>query len=62
MDLKKQTIEDLQRILKKDYGISINETDANSLGVSLLRLSNIAITVCAREAKNNNIMSKNNLT
>jgi hypothetical protein len=53
-NLKKQTIESLKKILEKDYKISINETDANSLGVSLLRLSRLALVGLARAKEREN--------
>ena len=57
INLKKQTIESLKKILEKDYKIYMSETEANELGVSLLRLSKLALIGLARakerEIKNN---------
>ncbi len=61
MNLRKQTIDSLRTILEKDYGVSVNETDTNSLGVSILRLSNLAITALARTTpKHDSPILKNN--
>ncbi len=58
--LKKSTNEELRKIIKKDYGNSINETEANSLGVCLLRLSKLALIGIAR-AKERETNKKINL-
>lgn len=43
MKLKAKTIQDLQKIIKRDYGVEISEEDAQSLGGSLLRLTKLAL-------------------
>lgn len=44
MHLKKRTIQDLQIIIKRDYGQTLSEEEANELGISLLRLTRLALT------------------
>lgn len=39
---------DLQQIMRRDYGASISNDQANELGVSLLRLARLARTALAR--------------
>lgn len=39
---------DLQQIMRRDYGVSIPNDQANELGVSLLRLARLARTALAR--------------
>ena len=39
---------DLQQIMRRDYGASIQDDQVNELGVSLLRLTRIARTALAR--------------
>lgn len=48
MRLKKKTIEDFQKIIKRDYGQILNEEEANEFGTSLLRLTRLALTAQAR--------------
>lgn len=44
MQLKKDSLEDLKRIIKQDYGVDLSDEDANSIGFSLLKLSRLVIT------------------
>jgi hypothetical protein len=39
---------DLQQIMRRDYGVSVSNDQANELGVSLLRLARLARTALAR--------------
>ena len=48
MHLKKRTIQDLQKIIKRDYGQTLSEEEANELGTSLLRLTKLALTAQVR--------------
>jgi hypothetical protein len=48
MHLKKRTIQDLQRIIKRDYGQSLSEEEVNEFGISILRLTRLALTAQAR--------------
>ena len=41
MELTKSSIKELQNILKKDYGVSLNKEDVNSFGVLLLKIIKI---------------------
>ena len=50
MQLKEKTIKELQKILKKDYGMSISKNKANDLGGSLLKLANLALNVQDRKS------------
>lgn len=43
MTLSEKAIKNLQKIIEKDYGQTLNEEDANELGTSLLRLTKIAL-------------------
>jgi len=43
MILKARTIKDLQKIIKRDYGVEISEEDAQELGGSLLRLTRLIL-------------------
>lgn len=49
MKLKMKTIQELKEILARDYATSLNDEDLNTLGVSLLKLTRIAITALTRE-------------
>jgi hypothetical protein len=51
MRLKKKTIEDFQKIIKRDYGQILSEEEVNELGTSLLRLTKLALTAQARAIK-----------
>ena len=48
MHLKKRTIQDLQRIIKRDYGQNLSEEEANEFGISILRLTRLGLTAQAR--------------
>jgi hypothetical protein len=48
MELKKTTIEELKKIISKDYGADISNEQANNLGSSLLHLTNLSIITLAR--------------
>lgn len=48
MKLKQKTTKELQEIIKRDYCQEINESEAQELGTSLLRLTRIALTAQAR--------------
>jgi hypothetical protein len=62
MNLKTQTIKELKNIIEKDYGIPINDDDAEELGCSLLKLTRLSITALARADEKNKLASsgKNN--
>ena len=49
MNLPQKAIQELQTILERDYGQSINAEQANEFGVSLLRLTKVAVAVLARK-------------
>lgn len=46
--LKAKTIQDFQKIIKRDYGQILNEEEVNEPGTSLLRLTKLALTAQAR--------------
>ncbi len=48
MRLKTKTIQDLQKIIQRDYGQILSEEEANELGTSLLRLTRLALNAQAR--------------
>ena len=48
MKLKKQTIKELKKIIKNDYGVLLNDDQAQELGISLLKLTRLALTALAR--------------
>ena len=54
MEIKKKTIEDLKRIMKDDYGLILGDTEANEIGLSLLRLTRIAHKITTRGLKSAN--------
>jgi aldehyde:ferredoxin oxidoreductase len=43
MILKAKTIKDLQKIIKRDYGVEISKEDAQEFGGSLLRLTRLIL-------------------
>ncbi len=47
--LTKKAKDELRAIITKDYGVQISDEDAEELGVSLLRLTRVALQVRARE-------------
>jgi len=49
MRLKDKTTKELQSIIKKDYGQKISKEQASELGISLLKLTRLALTALARE-------------
>ncbi len=48
MKLKKQTIEELEKIIATDYGASLSAEELETFGASLLRLTRLATTALAR--------------
>lgn len=48
MVLSEKAKGELQEIMRRDYDVSIQDDQANQLGVSLLRLTRIARTTLAR--------------
>ena len=48
MPLSDRSIKELQEIIKRDYGQTLSEEEANELGTSLLRLTRLALTAQAR--------------
>ena len=59
MDLKPKAIEKLKEIMKRDYGVSLSDSEANELGGSLLRLTKIAGVALARaEEKNSSVQAR----
>ena len=52
-------LEDLKQILNRDYNILISDDQVKELGVSLLRLTRIAVTALARaDEKNSSIQAR----
>jgi hypothetical protein len=57
MDGKK--LEELKQILTKDYNLSVPDDQVKKLGISLLRLTRIAVTALARaDEKNSSIQAR----
>jgi hypothetical protein len=52
MNLKKKTIQDLQKIIERDYGQNLSEEETNELGISLLRLTRLGLAARARAIEN----------
>lgn len=50
MILPDDAVKKLQAILKKDYGQTVTNEQAQELGVSLLRITRVAVAVLARKA------------
>jgi len=51
MRLKDKTTKELQDIIRKDYGQKISKEQASELGISLLKLTRLALTALARKDK-----------
>lgn len=49
MELKRQTIKELKEIMAKDYEVTLSEEKLADFGVSLLRLTRLAVTALVRE-------------
>lgn len=59
MELKPKSLEELKKIMKRDYGASLSDSEANELGGSLLRLTKMAGVALARaEEKNSFIQAR----
>ena len=54
MTLTKEGLKKLKTIIKHDYGVDLKNEELNRLGLSLLKLSRLAITVLNREKKSSN--------
>ena len=48
MKLKAKSLEELKYIIQRDYGVDLADEDANQFGVSLLKLSRLAMTALNR--------------
>jgi len=46
--LKAKSLEELKYIIQRDYGVDLADEDANQFGVSLLKLSRLAMTALNR--------------
>ncbi|MDP8258816.1 MAG: hypothetical protein P9L90_05295 [Candidatus Aadella gelida] len=57
MKLKKQTTEELKKIIKNDYGVLLNDDEATELGSSLLKLTRLALTALARADEKKRLVS-----
>ncbi len=53
MRLKPNSLETLKQILRKDYGADLSDEEADRLGLSLLKVANIAVSVFNRNEENN---------
>ena len=53
MELKTQTIEELKKIIEKDYGILLSNNELNELGSSLLHLTKLSLVALARADERN---------
>ena len=49
MTLKKKIIEELKRIIEKDYGVLLSDEKAQEIGLSYLKLIRIALKVEIRK-------------
>lgn len=60
MELKTQTIKELQRIVEKDYGVLLSDEEAQEFGVSILKLTRLGLTAIARadEMKNSSVAAR----
>lgn len=59
MELKKATIQDLKKIIHKDYGVEISDEQINEFGCSLLRLTKVVIIALARaDEKSSSVQAK----
>jgi hypothetical protein len=48
MQLKKKTLQEFRDIIGRDSGVLISDHQANELGISLLRLTRVAVAALAR--------------
>jgi len=48
MNLKPKAIQELKKIVLRDYGTALSDTEAQDFGVSLLRLAKLASVALAR--------------
>jgi hypothetical protein len=48
VELSKKAKNELQEIISRDYGVWISDDEINQLGISLLRLSRLALAALAR--------------
>ncbi len=46
--LKAKSIEDLQQIIQRDYGVVLNDEEAEKFGLSLLKITRLAMTAFNR--------------
>lgn len=58
MNLSNSAINDLKKIMKKDYGKDITDEEAQELGVSLLRLTRVGLSATARAIDKENAKAK----
>ena len=60
MQFKKQTTEELKKIIRNDYCISLSENETEELGTSLLKITRLGLTALARadEMKNSSIVTR----
>ena len=52
MQISKKAIEDLQEIIRNDYGVVLDDSKAQDVGSSLLHLTQLANTALSRVAEN----------
>jgi hypothetical protein len=53
MKIKQKTIEELKRIIEKDYGVLLSDSELNELGSSLLHLTKLSLVALARADERN---------
>ena len=52
MKFKKEQLDKLREILKKDYGISLDESNIEKLAISIINLTNISLLALTKENDN----------
>lgn len=58
MKLKPKTLIKLKEILLRDHGIVVDENELNDFGVSLLKITRLAVTALARADDNSSIQAR----
>lgn len=61
MKLPSKALKEFKAIIKKDYGKDISDADAQELGISLLRLTRVALSATVRSINEKTKKEKTNL-
>lgn len=53
--LKSETLENLKRIVERDYGVVLGDAEAEQFGLSLLKVTRLAMGAFNRAEKNSQV-------